>query len=115
LLDNGSDLPDKGAYLLDNSSGPVSKALFVSAFQQEPCLKADRTAGLPGVIILAMILFWSRPMVRKKSTGKVSVPRASILRAVASSSAIETGERIEDIEKRLKSRSRRTGKFTLAS
>lgn len=54
-------------------------------------------------------------MVRKKSTGKVSVSHASILRAVASSSAIETGERIEDIEKRLESRSRRTGKFTLAS
>ena len=65
--------------------------------------------------MLATILFWSRLMVRKKSTGKVSVSRASILRAVASSSAIETGERVEDIEKRLKSRSRHAGKFTLAS
>ncbi|MGX1200488.1 hypothetical protein [Marinobacter nauticus] len=54
-------------------------------------------------------------MVRKKSSGKVSVSRASILRAVASSSAIETGERTEVIEKRLKSRSRRTRKLALAS
>lgn len=53
-------------------------------------------------------------MVRKKSTDKVSVSRASILRAVASSSAIETGESTETIEKRLKSRSQRTGKFKLA-
>ncbi len=54
-------------------------------------------------------------MVRKKSSGKVSVSRASILRAVASSSAIETGERTEVIEKRLKSRARRSGKLALAS
>lgn len=54
-------------------------------------------------------------MVRKKDSDKVSVSRASILRAVASSSAIETGERTEVIEKRLKSRSRRSGKLTLAS
>lgn len=54
-------------------------------------------------------------MVRKKNIDKVSVSRASILRAVASSSAIETGERIEDIEKRLKSRPRNADKITLAS
>lgn len=53
-------------------------------------------------------------MVRKKNTGKISVSRASILRAVASFSAIETGERIEDIEKRLQSRSSSAGKITLA-
>ncbi len=54
-------------------------------------------------------------MVRKKNSDKVSVSRASILRAVASSSAIETGERTEVIEKRLKSRPRRLSKLTLAS
>lgn len=54
-------------------------------------------------------------MIRKKNSRKVSVSRASILRAVASSSAIETGERTEVIEKRLKSRTRRLSKLTLAS
>jgi hypothetical protein len=54
-------------------------------------------------------------MVRKKSSGKVSVSRASILRAVASSSAIETGERTEVIEKRLKSRKSQNRALTLAS
>jgi hypothetical protein len=54
-------------------------------------------------------------MVRKKNSDKVSVSRASILRAVASSSAIETGEGTEAIEKRLKARNRRSGKLTLAS
>tara|TARA_Y100000592_G_C5279332_1_gene225535 strand:- start:36 stop:167 length:132 start_codon:yes stop_codon:yes gene_type:complete len=41
-------------------------------------------------------------MVRKNDSDKVSVSRERILRAVASSSAIETGERTENIEKRLK-------------
>ncbi|MGB2060653.1 hypothetical protein [uncultured Alcanivorax sp.] len=56
-------------------------------------------------------------MIRKASTGKakVTIPRARILRAVASSSAIETGERTEVIEQRLKSRPRRFAKLTLAS
>lgn len=54
-------------------------------------------------------------MVRKKSSGKITVSRDRIMRAVASSSAIETGERTEAIEKRLKSRARRAGKLTLAS
>lgn len=53
-------------------------------------------------------------MVRIKNSGKVSVSRASILRAVASSSAIETGERVETIEERLKARASRAGKLALA-
>jgi hypothetical protein len=54
-------------------------------------------------------------MIRKKTSAKVTVSRASILRAVASSSEIETGERTEAIEKRLKSRTSRLNKLTLAS
>lgn len=54
-------------------------------------------------------------MVRKQNSDKVTVSRESILRAVASSSPIETGDRTEVIEKRLKSRIRRSGKLTLAS
>lgn len=53
-------------------------------------------------------------MVRKTPTDKVMVSRERILRAVASSSAIETGERTETVEKRLKSRPRRFAKLTLA-
>ncbi|MFP3342198.1 hypothetical protein R0J87_06755 [Halomonas sp. SIMBA_159] len=53
-------------------------------------------------------------MVRKTHTGKVIVSRERILRAVASSSAIETGERAEVIENRLKSRPRLFTKLTLA-
>lgn len=53
-------------------------------------------------------------MVRKISTDKVMVSREHILRAVASSSAIETGEPTAVIEKRLKSRPRRFTKLTLA-
>lgn len=53
-------------------------------------------------------------MVRKPPTDKVMVSRERILRAVASSSAIETGERTAVIEKRLKSRSRRFAKLSLA-
>ncbi|MDN7131068.1 hypothetical protein JNO04_01730 [Halomonas sp. MC140] len=53
-------------------------------------------------------------MVRKTPTDKVMVSRERILRAVASSSAIETGERTVVIEKRLKSRQRRFAKLTLA-
>jgi len=77
--------------------------------------KTGWAAGLEGAITRTAILFWSRPMVRKKSTGKVSVSRASILRAVASSSAIENGESTEVIQKRLKSLRQRTSRFTLAS
>lgn len=54
-------------------------------------------------------------MLRKPSTSKVMVSRKHILRAVASSSAIETGERTAVIEKRLQSRSRRFKTLTLAS
>ncbi|WP_175400911.1 hypothetical protein [Terasakiispira papahanaumokuakeensis] len=53
-------------------------------------------------------------MVRKTSTGKVTVSRERILRAAASSSAIETGERTSVIEQRLKRRSRRFAKLPLA-
>ncbi|WP_192930586.1 MULTISPECIES: hypothetical protein [unclassified Halomonas] len=53
-------------------------------------------------------------MVRKTPTNKVTVSRERIVRAVASSSAIETGERTAAVEKRLKSRSRRFAKLTLA-
>ena len=58
-------------------------------------------------------------MIRKLATGKVKVKvkvsRDRIMRAVASSSAIETGERTEVIEMRLKSCARRFTKLTLAS
>jgi len=57
-------------------------------------------------------------MNRKPSTGKITVSRDRILRAVASSSAIKTHERVEVIEKRLKLRARRLkrdNKLTLAS
>ena len=54
-------------------------------------------------------------MIRRKASAKVTISRTSILRAVASSSAIETGEQTEAIEKRLKSRSRRANKLVLAS
>lgn len=53
-------------------------------------------------------------MVRKPPTDKVMVSRERIVRAVASSSALETGERTAVIEKRLKSRSRCFAKLTLA-
>lgn len=54
-------------------------------------------------------------MVRKAPSSKVTVSRTRIIRAVASSSAIETGVNTETIEKRLKSRSRRRTTLTLAS
>ncbi|MCL5425583.1 MAG: hypothetical protein M1154_08135 [Gammaproteobacteria bacterium] len=53
-------------------------------------------------------------MVRKTPTDKVMVSRERILRAVASSSAIETGETTAVVEKRLKSHPRRFAKLTLA-
>ena len=53
-------------------------------------------------------------MVRKTPADKVMVSRERILRSVASSSAIETGERTAVIEKRLKSRSRRFARLALA-
>lgn len=53
-------------------------------------------------------------MVRKTPTDKVIVSRERILRSVASSSAIETGERTAVIEQRLKSRLSRFTKLTLA-
>ncbi len=54
-------------------------------------------------------------MIRKPSKDKVTVSRNRIVRAVASSSAIETGEGTEVIEKRLKSPTRGKNKLTLAS
>lgn len=53
-------------------------------------------------------------MNRNIPTDKVIVSRERILRAVASSSAIETGERTAVIEKRLKSCPRHFTKLTLA-
>jgi hypothetical protein len=54
-------------------------------------------------------------MVRKNQLAKVSVSRDRIMRTVASSSAIETGEHPDLIEERLKSRARRFAKLKLAS
>lgn len=54
-------------------------------------------------------------MVRKFPAGKVAISRARIRRAVASSSAIETEENTDVIEKRLKSHSRRFAKLALAN
>lgn len=53
-------------------------------------------------------------MVRKKCSAKVAVSRNRIVRAVASSSAIETGESIKVIEQRLRSGTRRFTKLSLA-
>ena len=53
-------------------------------------------------------------MIRKKSSAKVAVSRNRIVRAVASSSAIEAGESIKVIEQRLRSGTRRFTKLSLA-
>jgi hypothetical protein len=53
-------------------------------------------------------------MIRKKAAGKVLVSRSRIVRAVASSSALETGEPTQVIERRLKSGTRRFPRLTLA-
>lgn len=52
-------------------------------------------------------------MFRKSPAEKVSVSRENILRAVASSSGIETGERTAEIEQRLKASKRRFSKLAL--
>jgi hypothetical protein len=54
-------------------------------------------------------------MVRKIASGKVVISRSRIIRAVASSSAIETGESTQVIEQRLRFGTRRFAKLTLAS
>ena len=54
-------------------------------------------------------------MNRKPSTAKVTISHDRIMRAVASSSAIETGESTEVIEKRLKTKDQRFAKLVLAS
>ena len=56
-----------------------------------------------------------RNAVRKSSSGKVLISRARIIRSVASSSAIETGEGTDVIENRLKRGERRFKHLTLAS
>ncbi|MCL4409600.1 MAG: hypothetical protein M1356_04680 [Gammaproteobacteria bacterium] len=53
-------------------------------------------------------------MTRKPSHQPIKVSRSRIIRSVASSSAIETGEKIELIENRLKSSSHTAKKVTLA-
>ncbi|MCX2782830.1 hypothetical protein OQJ46_07500 [Microbulbifer thermotolerans] len=53
-------------------------------------------------------------MVRKKTAGKIVVSRSRIVRAVASSSAIETGESTRVIEQRLRSGTRSFAQLTLA-
>lgn len=58
---------------------------------------------------------WSILMIRKSRLAKASVSRDRIMRTVASSSAIETGEHPDLIEERLKSRARRFAKLKLAS
>lgn len=54
-------------------------------------------------------------MVRKTSATRVTITKARILRSVASSSAIETGETTSVIEQRLKRGERRFKQLTLAS
>jgi hypothetical protein len=61
-----------------------------------------------------LICFWALYMIRKKAAGKVLVSRSRIVRAVASSSALETGEPTQVIERRLKSGTRRFPRLTLA-
>jgi len=53
-------------------------------------------------------------MKRKSPNQPIKVARNRIIRSVASSSAIETGEKIELIEKRLKNSSHSPRKVTLA-
>jgi hypothetical protein len=53
-------------------------------------------------------------MIRHTDKAKRKISRNRIIRSVASSSAIDTGESTENIEKRLKSRSRRRTSLTLA-
>lgn len=72
------------------------------------------------LIPIVVKLFQSIPvrnlvMKRNPSTAKVTISRDRILRAVASSSAIETGESTEVIEKRLKTKDQRFAKLALAS
>jgi hypothetical protein len=54
-------------------------------------------------------------MIRHTDKAKRKISRNRIIRAVVSSSAIETGESTETVEKRLKSHSRRRTSLTLAS
>ena len=56
-----------------------------------------------------------RNAVRKSSSGKVVISRARLIRSVASSSAIETGEGTAVIEQRLERGERRFKQLTLAS
>lgn len=58
--------------------------------------------------------FWSFPMVRKSKADTAKVSREQIVRSVASSSAIETNERISTIEKRLQADDPRFKKLSLA-
>ncbi|MCH8501733.1 MAG: hypothetical protein LAT77_07470 [Aliidiomarina sp.] len=53
-------------------------------------------------------------MNRKLPNQPIKVTRSRIIRSVASSSAIETGEKIELIEKRLKASDKSSKKVTLA-
>jgi len=64
--------------------------------------------------IKVMLIQWSLDMSRKPSHQPIKVSRNRIIRSVASSSAIETGEKIEVIEKRLKNVTQNSTKVALA-
>ena len=53
-------------------------------------------------------------MVRRRKTEQAEISKSRLLRSVASSSAIETGEATEVIEKRLKEGARQFKNLTLA-
>ena len=59
-------------------------------------------------------LFMSTPTTKKQSTMKNSVSKASILRAVASSSAIESNLSVDEIKSRLKAKNSRFSHLRLA-
>jgi len=84
-------------------------------YLQKICFTSSKTGTVASAIITAVNSHRSALMVRKSQLAKVSVSRDRIMRTVASSSAIETGEHPELIEKRLKSRARRFAKLKLAS
>lgn len=59
-------------------------------------------------------LFMSTATTKKQSTMKNSVSKASILRAVASSSAIESNLSVDEIKSRLKAKNSRFSHLRLA-
>ena len=64
--------------------------------------------------ILSIHFRGGHPMVRRRKTEQAEISKSRLLRSVASSSAIETGEATAVIEKRLKEGARQYKNLTLA-